>query len=462
MKNIFINNKHLITVFVSILLFTACQKEVTKNEMQEEIASASNKQGRGHLIQTKTYNADVVVNWLNMQLNMLRVPLAPGTTSQASDRCMAYCGIALYESVVPGMPAYQSLYGYLNAFPKMPSTEPGRAYHWAASANAALAAMNRYLFPNTSAANQTLINNLENILQAQFTGETDAATLQRSIDFGKEVAQAVFNWAQTDGTFSMPSPATYVIPTGPGLWEKTPPNFSGPANPFHHMRRRIVAGSDDGIDLTPLPSYSTDPASPFFAMVKNVYDISLSLTPEQTATAHYHSEASPGYPGGGSMPAMLSSVIQKAACSLDVAALAYAKTGIGSYDALTTTFIKKYTYNTLRPITYIHNVMGQPGWSTIYPTPGYPEFPAGHPTNGGVLTKMLSDVFGENFSFDFNYYAFLGRPDRHYDSFEELGEEMATARVLAGIHYQEAVDAGLFIGKKVSTNILNKVKFKKD
>jgi hypothetical protein len=55
---------------------------------------------------------------------------------------------------VPGMPAYQSLSGQLTDFPAMPSTEPGKAYHWAASANAALAEMNRRLFPATSACKQ--------------------------------------------------------------------------------------------------------------------------------------------------------------------------------------------------------------------------------------------------------------------------------------------------------------------
>jgi hypothetical protein len=84
------------------------------------------------------------------------------------------------------MPAYQTLTGQLNSFPEMPATEPGKAYHWAASANAALAEMNRKLFPTASAANKTQIDNLENTLQAGYAAETDAATLQRSIAFGKE------------------------------------------------------------------------------------------------------------------------------------------------------------------------------------------------------------------------------------------------------------------------------------
>src|SRR6186997_3691612 len=127
-------------MITTIFVFVSCQKNVENEPTQEEIATAANQNNdHGHLQQTKTFSADVVIRWLNMQLDMLRVPLTGGATgSQAANRAMAYCGIAVYESVVPGMPAYQTLTGQLNGFPAMPETEPGKAYHWAASANATL------------------------------------------------------------------------------------------------------------------------------------------------------------------------------------------------------------------------------------------------------------------------------------------------------------------------------------
>jgi hypothetical protein len=111
------------------LLFIAtisCQKDAKQTLPNEEIATAANNnKEHGHLQQTKTFSADVVIRWLNMQLDMLRVPLAAGTGSQAAERALAYCGIATYESVVPGMPAYQTLTNQLTDFPEMPSSEPG-------------------------------------------------------------------------------------------------------------------------------------------------------------------------------------------------------------------------------------------------------------------------------------------------------------------------------------------------
>lgn len=460
------------------LLTLSCKKQdVQPGQQAEEIASAANNNGHGHLQQTKTFSADVVIRWLTMQLDMLRVPLAPGTGSQGADRALAYCGIAAYEAVVPGMPAYQTLTNQLNGFPEMPAPEPGKAYHWAASANAALAEMNRRLFPTTSDANKTSITNLENALNATYANEVDAATLQRSIAFGKEVAAKVFTWAAADGS-AIVNPPYQPQPqfVGPGFWVQavvpgatpgtftlvtTPPNNPPAANPYPLQRRLIVPDDAIGTALEPPPAYSTDPASPFFAMVKDVYDKSQNLTPAQIAMAIYHRDA-PGYPGGGHFVSILAQVLTKAATTLDVAALVYAKVGIGAHDASTICFINKYNYNMVRPINYIRNVMGYTTWNAQFNTPGHPEFPSAHAVFGTAVATMLTDVLGNNFQFTLHTYDYLGLPARSYNSFFEMSKEMADSRVLAGIHYQASCDKGRWLGEKVGRNVLAKVKFLKE
>jgi hypothetical protein len=452
----------LLFAFVS-LFSLSCQKEarepVAPDDQDAIESSRKNNDGHGHLKLTKTFSSDVVIKWLNMQLDMLRVPLAPGTGTQAANRAMVYCGIAVYESVVPGMPAYQSLTNQLNGFPAMPVTERGKAYHWAACANAALAEMNRKLFPTTSAANKTNIDNLENALQAIYAGEVNAATLQRSVAFGKEVAARVFTWAAADGSANINPP--YVPPVGPGLWVSTPPNFPAAVNPYASQLRLIVPGVTNGTALEPLPAYSTNPGSPFFAMVKDVYDKSQSLTQAQTAMAIYHRDA-PGYPGGGHFVAILSQVLIKAQSMLDVAALAYAKTGIASFDATTICFVNKYNYNLIRPINYIRDVMGYGAWNALFNTPGHPEFPSAHAVNGAAIAVMLTNVLGKNFQFTLHTYDYLGLPARDYNSFNEMAKEMSDSRVFGGIHYQASCDKGLLLGKKVARNILRKIKFLKE
>jgi hypothetical protein len=430
-----------ILVFTGIFIFNlSCKKEDEPDTM----------------IETKSFSGEVVTKWLDRQLEMLRVPLPAGVGSQAAERCQAYCGIATYESVVPGMPDYQSLSGQLTDFPVMPTTDPTMDYHWAASANAALAEMNKNLFPLASAENKTNIDKLEDSLEAIYAGEVDAATLQRSIAFGKEVAAKVFAWAATDGSANVNPP--YVAPVGPGLWV---PTATTPAiNPYASQRRLLVPGVVTGTDLAPPPTYSADPASPFYAMVKDVYDKSLVLTDDQKAMAIYYRDA-PGYPGGGAFISIFAQVLTKAQPTLDIAAESYAKVGLAQSDATIILFTSKYNYKLVRPVTYIRNEMGHPTWNTFIPTPNHPEFPSGHAVTNSSVLRMLTDVFGDNFQITLHTYDYLGLAPRSFNSFYQMGDEMSNSRVFGGLHYQATCDKSLVQGKKVAQNILDKIKFKK-
>ena len=440
----------------SVIIFVSCQKETQPNgQQQEEIATVANKSGHGHLKQTKTFSSDVVVSWINMQLQMQKVPLPAGTAGQANDRCQAYCGIALYESVVPGMPAYQSLSGQVTDLPAMPSTEPGKAYHWAASANAALAEMNRRLFPATAINNKTAMTNLENSWQVVYAAETDAATLQRSIAFGKEVATRVFNWASTDGSANVNPP--YVPPVGPGFWVPTSP--TPPVGPYFYQRRKMVPGVANGTELDPPPVFSISAGSPFWNMVKEVYDGSLTLTPEQKAMADYFKDV-PGYTPGGTYVALMSQALDMTKPTLDIAALTYVKVGLAQHDASIVLFSDKYQFNTIRPVTFIRAYI-DPNWSTYIPTPNHPEFPSGHSTTGGAVLTMMSKIFGEDFHITLHTYDYLNYPPRSYTSFTQLSNEISDSRFYSGLHYRATLDKSTEQGKKVAENILRIIKFEK-
>ena len=451
---------------LSLLVFVSCQKETqTKQPQSEEIATAANS-GHGHLQQTKTFSSDLIVSWINLQLQMNKIPLPAGTAGQGNDRCMAYCGIALYESVVPGMPAYQSLTGQLTDFPAMPSTEPGKAYHWAASANAALAEMNKSLFPTTSAANKTAMDNLENSFKAMYATEVDAATLQRSIAFGKEVATRVFAWAATDGSANV-NPA-YVLPvgsglppTGTGLW--VPTSNTPAVNPYAYQRRLLVPGSANGTTLVPPPPFSIVTGSPFYNMVKEVYDASATpatLTADQKAMADYFKDV-PGYSPGGTYVALMSQALDKTKPSLDMGALTYVKVGLAIHDASIVLFTNKYQFNLMRPVTYIKAYI-DPNWSTYVPTPNHPEFPSGHSTTGGGALTMMSNIFGEDFHITLHTYDYLNLPARSYTSFTQLSNEISDSRFYGGLHYRATLVKSTEQGKKVAENILNTVRFLKE
>jgi len=451
-----------------LTIFNSCQKELQpKQEPIDETAAAS-KSDHGHLQQTKTFSSDVVIQWLRLDLDLIRLPLPTGTTVQGGERILAYSGIALYESVVNGMPAYQSLTGQLTDFPTMPSTSPGFAYHWAEAANAALADITRYLFSATSAANKQKINDLENQLKSFYSTEVDGSVIVRSEAFGKAVADKVAQWADTDGWKLQNNPYTPPPPTAaePWLWVPTAP--TPPINPFVSLRRLLVPGSDNGATIAPFPPFSTTPGSEFYEMANDVYTKSQSLTAEQKNLALYFRDATePGYYGGsGHYVAILPQIIAKSGVMLDIAALAFAKSGIAVNDAFVVGFRTKYSFNLLRPITYIRNFTTHTTWSPLFATPNHPEFPSAHSFHAGGFLTALANVFGDNFEFTDNTYANMSTSlgtltALTFHSFTEVKKAVGDSRVYAGIHYGPSCTKGIQLGEKVAQNVLNTLEFKK-
>ena len=462
---------------LSLIIFISCQKQVDKpSQQQSEEVGAANKE-HGHLQQAKTFSSEVVIKWLNLDQDLLRLPLPAGTTVQGGERILAYSGIALYEAVVNGMPAYQSLSGQLTDFPTMPSTDPGKAYHWAAAANAALAQETRYLFDTASSStNLTVkqqrldkINALEKTLEDSYATEVDAATLQRSISFGKAVASRVSFWADNDGYKLQGAAYTPPPPTPQQPWLWVPTAATPPINPYVSLRRLLVHGSDNGATISPFPSFSTTAGSEFYEMANDVYTKSLSPTAEQKNLALYFRDATePGYYGGsGHYIAILPQIISKSGVSLDIAALAFAKSGIAVNDAFVVGFRAKYTFNLLRPITYIRAFTGHTTWSPLFATPNHPEFPSAHSFHAGGFLTGLADVFGENFEFTDNTYANLSTTlgtlhPLTFHSFTELKKAIGDSRVYAGIHYAPSCAKGIQLGEKVGQNVLNTLKFLKE
>jgi hypothetical protein len=439
--------------FCSLIILASCKKDNGDND------SWANKLN-GHLKQTKTFSSDVAQKWVDLQVRMLRLPAGPNIYGRNGHRYFLYSGIALYESVVGGMPSYQSLSGQLKDMPAMPTTEPGKAYHWPSSANAALAYLTRNYFTSASAEQKGAIDSLENALNQQYKSDpdVDSAEYQRSVTLGKTVAERIFDWSATDGSGTVYP--LYVPPAGPGLWAPTPPNFPQADGPYWGLNRPMVVGALDGTWPPAPPTYSTNPSSVYYAMVKEVYDVSQTLTPEQTAIGLYYRD-NPGFVSGTHYIYMFHQIMRDEDPQLDFYALAYAKYSVCYYESFRGCWTTKYTYNVERPIRYIREVLNHPTWSPLFNTPGHPDYPSGHSTNAAVFATVFSDLFGPNYSFTLHTYDNLGMAPRHYNSFDEMVTEIAKARLYAGIHYSLSCSEGNKQGKKIAENILNMVKFKK-
>jgi len=440
-----------------LLFVNACRKEI--NEISEPSATALKANiDRGHLQQTKTFSSEVARKWQDLQLRILRIGGA-NIFGMNGNRFFAYTGIGLYEAVVPGMPAYQSLSGQLNSMPPMPSTEPGRAYHWAASANAALAFLNKNFYTNTTAQNIAAMDSLENALSTQYRAEVNAETYERSVAFGRSVAQRIFEWSKTDG--SLTTYPAYSAPPGVGLWSPTAPNPTAVFAPYWGNNRLFVPGSLNGTYSPPPPPYSTDPTSAYYAMVKEVYDISKTLTPQQIATALYFRD-NPGFQAGTHYISIFNQVMQQENPQLDFYAVAHAKTGISIAESQIGCWKMKYEMLVDRPVRYIRQVMGHTTWSPVLPTPPHPEYPSGHSQTGGAFAAAMNSLFGTSYSITLRTYDNLGMTPRSYNSFDEMVDDIGRSRVYAGIHFTYTCVESAKQGNRIAENILNKLKFLKE
>jgi len=432
-----------------------CQKHLKENE--EEILSSSNH-GHGNDEDARNYSSKVIREWMNVQLRIMQS--APPGVGLFNSRYIGYNGVAVYEAIVPGMQGYQSLAGQLNGLGALPHIQNDKKYHWPSAANTALATMNRSFYTTASPYFKGLIDSLENAFNTQFQAEVGMQTFTRSSNFGKAIAQAIFAWSTTDGSAG-PFPA-YVPPVGPGLWQPTPPAFAPAVGPYYGTTRTFVLGSLNGSVPVPPSPYSADPTSAYYLREKEVYDISQTLTPQQTAQALYYRD-NPGFQGGGgAYLSLLYQLLQIERPRLDEAAYDFALTGIGLADAIIGCWKAKYDpiFNDERPIRYIRTELGHPAWNPLFATPPHPDVPSGHSTGAGAMEIVFNKLFGKHYQFTNHAYDTLGMPPQVYANFGDMAKQIGDSRVFAGIHTRYACIVGREQGNKIASNIIKRLKFK--
>lgn len=398
-----------------------------------------------------SYSADVIDKWQTLQVRLFTD--AKGISNGAFARPFAYSGITAFESINPGKASWKTKY---NGLSNLPSAERFMKYYWPASVNAALASFNRSFFTvsNSNATDLAAIDSLENALYASFASE-NSQVLQRSTAFGKSVADAIFAWSKTDG-YAENNALAYTPPVGPGLWIPTPPAYANAVGPYWGNNRPIISGSDNHAQPAAPLAYSENPQSPFYAMVNDLYVASKNLTDDQKAWALFWRDV-PGVTTPGHWLSIIRQVIKQTNSRLDKAAQTYALVGICLYDANTSVMKTKYTYNLLRPVTYIRKVMGDAAWLSFIPTPAHPEYSSAHSVVSSAASVALTALYGNIGNFTDHTYDYLGFAPRSFKTFNDIAVDAGNSRFYGGIHYQPSINTGLVQGRTVAVNILEKL-----
>ncbi len=410
-----------------------------------------------------SFSSGVANEWF--QLALLLTQQTPGFSPPVASRALAYLGLALYESVVPGMPQHTSLAGQLNELSSLPWAQPDEPLHWPTVANAAMATMTRMMYPTATAENKARIDLLERSLPLKYGQDFDPATLNaeitsRSETFGKLMAMALFTWARTDGGHQAWGPLrrsqqNYVPPSGAGKWSATPPGFAPALLPWWGEVRPFALKSADECPAPPPPPYSDEPGSAFHKEANEVYSVSKQATQEQRQFALYWADD----PGKTPTPAghwafIATDVLKARKASLAEAAEVFGRLNIAMADAFIAGWKTKYSLNLLRPVTYVQLVIDSNWVPGLMNTPPFPEYPSGHSVQSSAAAVVLANAFGAQTPFTDNTHNDRGWGPRQFSSFAAAANEAGLSRLYAGIHYRFGVVGGQVQGTCVAGKVM--------
>ena len=159
MKRQSIASFFLITI-TSLIVFNACQKGEAPLGQEDQTISA--QKGK-----PADFSSEVLDKWMTMQLRLMRN--ATGIPNHGFSRPFAYSGIAAFEALKPGMSQQTAQWSdKWNGLTGLPGHLQAKRFYLPANVNAALAAINKAMFPNATAADKAAIDSLELALKNEF------------------------------------------------------------------------------------------------------------------------------------------------------------------------------------------------------------------------------------------------------------------------------------------------------
>jgi hypothetical protein len=384
-----------------------------------------------------------------------------------ASRIYAYPNIAAYEIIAQKDETYNSLIGQVKQFSSIPKA--------ADATNLPLAALVAHMDISKSLIfseekMETYRDSLYGVWNAQNPTEFEQAKA-----YGLEVSGHIKNWYKDDFYNQTRTMSKFTVDTDdPSRWQPTPPSYLDGIEPHWNKIRPFVLDSAAQFKPAPPPPFSMEKDSDFYKELVEVYDISERITKEgdeseeiqiaqfwdcnpyvSVTRGHLMFATKKITPGAHWMG------IVKIACKKDEAdfnktVFAYTKTSMAVYDAFISCWDEKYRSNLIRPETLINQNLDE-NWKPILQTPPFPEYVSGHSVVSGAAATVLTDIFGDNFSFLDDTELPYGLPVRSFESFNKAAEEAAISRMYGGIHYRAAVEIGLQQGIKVGELVIEKL-----
>ncbi len=268
------------------------------------------------------------------------------------------------------------------------------------------------------------------------------------IAVGAQAAVSMLVLRSNDGRFP-PNPTPFLGNNAIGQWRPTPSLLPGPPPSLAPGLLPWIANvtpfamlSDWQFRVGPPPALTSKQWAADYNEVQAVGLLnSTTRTPEQTDIGYFWADNGPVL-----WQNALRNISQTYLTDIGDSARMYALAETVLADAQIACWDSKYFYNFWRPITAIRlgdqdgnpDTTVDPNWQPLINTPNFPEYPSGHASTSGAITRALRLFFGTDLlTFQMttaNSNAL--QKTRTFTSFSQAENEVIDARVYVGIHYR--------------------------
>lgn len=218
-------------------------------------------------------------------------------------------------------------------------------------------------------------------------------------------------------------------PTGICYWKPTPPGFVyPPLEPRWGNVRPWLLTSGDQFRPELIPACGS--AAEREQMLE-VYRTVNTLTEEQKRIASFWNDGPGTFTPPGHWAEIALRLVERYQISTPRAARIFAYQGAVSMVAGICVWDAKFSYWSLRPITYIRDYI-DPNWTSFITTPPFPGYVSGHSGFSGASARLLAQMFPQEKA------ALLA-----------MAAEAAMSRLYGGIHIRADNEVGLTMGRRL-------------
>jgi len=311
-----------------------------------------------------------------------------------------------------------------------------------------------------------LKKNIDSLKLATENRKVPAEKINATVELVDKVVEQVLNYADADGFVKLSGLRRFTPKTGDEYWQPTAPGFISAIEPNWNTLRPFILDSCSQFTGGPPNKYSTDTSSRFYKELKEVYQLGKNLSREQAEIAmfwdcnpfalqqvgHLEFGIKKISPGGHWM-GITGIACKKQKLSLSKTAYAHTLVSIGMTDAFISCWNNKYKYNRVRPVTAIRKLIDR-SWSSLLQTPPFPEYTSGHSVISATASTILTQIFGDHFSFTDDTEQEFGLPLRKFNSFAQASKEAAISRLYGGIHFRDAIENGVKEGEQIGRFVI--------